>query len=145
MLCLEWVADPQAVLKTLWSMLRPGGALSLMFYNANGLLMRNVLVGNFGYVQQGMYKKKRRTLSPDFPREPQQVYGWLEEIGWEITGKTGVRVFHDYLRDKQKQHDCLDALTEIETPVLPPGALFKPWPLYPRHRAQAADARIIYE
>ena len=49
---LEWVADPQAVLKTLWSMLRPGGALSLMFYNANGLLMRNVLVGNFGYVQQ---------------------------------------------------------------------------------------------
>jgi S-adenosylmethionine-dependent methyltransferase len=24
-------------------------------------------------------------------------------------------VFHDYLRDKQKQHDCLDALTEIET------------------------------
>ena len=84
-------------------------------YNANGLLMRNVLVGNFGYVQQGMYKKKRRTLSPDFPREPQQVYGWLEEIGWEITGKTGVRVFHDYLRDKQKQDDCLDALTEIET------------------------------
>ena len=99
----------------LWSILCPGGALSLMFYNANGLLMRNVLVGNFGYVQQGMYKKKRRTLSPDFPRDPQQVYGWLEAMGWQIAGKTGIRVFHDYLRDKQKQHDCFDALTELET------------------------------
>lgn len=85
-----------------------------MFYNANGLLMRNVLVGNFGYVQQGMYKETTHAFT-GFPREPQQVYGWLEEIGWEITGKTGVRVFHDYLRDKQKQDDCLDALTEIET------------------------------
>jgi len=112
---LEWVADPQALLQTLWSILCPGGALSLMFYNANGLLMRNVLVGNFGYVQQGMYKKKRRTLSPDFPRDPQQVYGWLEAMGWQIAGKTGIRVFHDYLRDKQKQHECFDALTELET------------------------------
>ncbi|SUG69462.1 SmtA protein [Salmonella enterica subsp. enterica] len=33
---LEWVADPVGVLETLWSVLRPGGALSLMFYNANG-------------------------------------------------------------------------------------------------------------
>ena len=138
---LEWVADPQAVLKTLWSMLRPGGALSLMFYNANGLLMRNVLVGNFGYVQQGMYKKKRRTLSPDFPRDPQQVYGWLEEIG--------VRVFHDYLRDKQKQHDCFDALTEIETrycrqePYISLGRYIHVTAI--KRPARAADARITYE
>jgi S-adenosylmethionine-dependent methyltransferase len=45
-----------------------------------------------------MPKKKKRTLSR--LSAPQQVYGWLEEIGWQITGKTGVRVFHDYLRDK---------------------------------------------
>lgn len=72
----------QAMLKTLWSMLRPGGALSLMFYNANGLLMRNVLVGNFGYVQQGMYKKKRRTLSPDFPvNRSRSMAGWRRSVG----------------------------------------------------------------
>ncbi len=95
---LEWVAEPQEMLRTLWSVLRPGGALSLMFYNANGLLMHNMVVGNFDYVQLGMPKRKR-TLSPDYPRSPQQVYGWLEEQGWHITGKTGVRVFHDYLRE----------------------------------------------
>ncbi|WP_054179130.1 tRNA uridine 5-oxyacetic acid(34) methyltransferase CmoM [Trabulsiella odontotermitis] len=112
---LEWVASPQEVLQALWSVLRPGGALSLMFYNANGLLMHNMVAGNFDYVQAGMPKKKKRTLSPDYPREPQQVYGWLEETGWQITGKTGVRVFHDYLREKHQQRDCFDALLELET------------------------------
>lgn len=112
---LEWVAEPQEMLRTLWSVLRPGGALSLMFYNANGQLMHNMVVGNFDYVQLGMPKKKKRTLSPDYPRSPQQVYGWLEEQGWHITGKTGVRVFHDYLREKRKQRDNFAALLELET------------------------------
>ena len=112
---LEWVAEPVEALRTLWSVMSPGGALSLMFYNANGLLMRNMVVGNFDYVLAGMPKKKKRTLSPDYPRKPEEVYGWLREIGWHITGKTGVRVFHDYLRDKQQQHDCYAALLELET------------------------------
>lgn len=55
---LEWVADPQAALRHLWECLAPGGALSLMFYNANGLLMHNMVAGNFAYVQQGMPKRK---------------------------------------------------------------------------------------
>lgn len=112
---LEWVSDPQAVLKALWDVLAPGGALSLMFYNANGLLMHNMVAGNFAYVQQGMPKRKRRTLSPDYPRNPDAVYQWLEQIGWIITGKTGVRVFHDYLREKQRQRDQFDALLALET------------------------------
>ncbi len=112
---LEWVAEPVGVLRTLWSVLSPGGALSLMFYNANGLLLRNMVVGNFDYVLAGMPKKKKRTLSPDYPRNPDEVYGWLSDIGWQITGKTGVRVFHDYLRDKHQQRDCYVALLELET------------------------------
>ncbi len=56
---LEWVADPRSVLQTLWSVLRPGGVLSLMFYNAHGLLMHNMVAGNFDYVQAGMPKKKK--------------------------------------------------------------------------------------
>ncbi|WOZ75961.1 MULTISPECIES: tRNA uridine 5-oxyacetic acid(34) methyltransferase CmoM [Kosakonia] len=112
---LEWVAEPVPVLQILWSVLRPGGALSLMFYNADGLLMHNMVAGNFDYVKVGMPKRKKRTLSPDFPRAPADVYGWLEQIGWQVTGKTGVRVFHDYLREKHQQHDCFDALLELET------------------------------
>lgn len=112
---LEWVASPQIVLETLWQQLVPGGALSLMFYNANGLLLHNMVAGNFAYVEQGMPKRKKRTLSPDFPRQPVDVYRWLEQTGFLITGKTGVRVFHDYLRDKQQQHESFEQLLMLET------------------------------
>mgnify|MGYP000928825952 FL=1 len=112
---LEWVADPVAVLQKLWTVLRSGGALSLMFYNADGLLMHNMVAGNFDYVQVGMPKRKKRTLSPDYPRAPAEVYRWLEQIGWQITGKTGVRVFHDYLRDKTQQQRSFEMLLELET------------------------------
>jgi S-adenosylmethionine-dependent methyltransferase len=42
---LEWVAEPVDVLRTLWSVLKPAGTLSLMFTNANGLLMHNMVAG----------------------------------------------------------------------------------------------------
>lgn len=60
---LEWVAEPQEMLRALWSVLRPGGALSLMFYNANGLLMHNMVAGNFDYVQIGMPKRKTHAVA----------------------------------------------------------------------------------
>ncbi len=37
---LEWVADPEQVLKDLLSHLRPGGIASVMFYNQTGLLFK---------------------------------------------------------------------------------------------------------
>ena len=51
-----------------------------------------MVAGNFDYVQLGMPKRKR-TLSPDYPREPQQVYHWLEEIGWQIVSKPACGCF----------------------------------------------------
>ncbi|MGL4858391.1 MAG: tRNA uridine 5-oxyacetic acid(34) methyltransferase CmoM, partial [Enterobacteriaceae bacterium] len=100
---LEWLAEPQETLLLLQRCLRTGGMLSLLFYNKNGLLLRNVLLGNLAYVNAGMPKRKRRSLSPDHPLEPNLVYDWLMEMGMTITGKTGVRVFHDYLHDKQQR------------------------------------------
>jgi|GEM_PF-7002839 len=32
-----------------------------------------------------------------------------------VTGKTGVRVFHDYLREKHRQRDEFETLLELET------------------------------
>lgn len=111
---LEWVAQPQETLNALVAILNPSGALSLMFYNYQGLLMLNVLMGNMKHIQQGMPKRKRRSLAPDHPLDPQQVYGWLEQMQMQIRGKTGVRVFHDYLRDKTQQVTRFDDLLSLE-------------------------------
>lgn len=111
---LEWVADPRAVLQSLCDCLRAGGALSLMFYNYNALLMRNIVLGNLNYVKAGMPKRKRRSLSPDHPLDPDQVYAWLEGMGMCIAGKTGVRVFHDYMQDKRQRVEAFDDVLALE-------------------------------
>lgn len=111
---LEWVADPEAVLAALYDALAPGGVLSLMFYNINGLIMQTLVLGNFGYMQADLRKRKRKTLSPDHPREPEQVYRWLQEAGFTVENKTGIRVFHDYMRDKTRQTERFEEVLALE-------------------------------
>lgn len=111
---LEWVAEPEAALAALYDALTPGGVLSLMFYNLNGLMMQTLVLGNFGYMQADLRKRKRKTLSPDYPRDPEQVYRWLTAAGFTIESKTGVRVFHDYMRDKHKQTERFEEILALE-------------------------------
>lgn len=111
---LEWVAEPVQIIQSLKRHLKKEGYLSLMFYNYHGLLFKTVTLGNFGYTQSGLAKRKKKTLSPDYPRDPNQVYQWLIEQSFEITNKTGIRVFHDYLTNKSKAETHFDQLLEIE-------------------------------
>ncbi|MBK5144784.1 tRNA uridine 5-oxyacetic acid(34) methyltransferase CmoM [Budviciaceae bacterium BWR-B9] len=111
---LEWVQDQRGTLEALTQCLQPAGMLSLMFYNYNALLFRNITLGNFGYIEAGMQKKKKRTLSPDRPLEPQQVYNWLDEMQMVTISKSGVRVFHDYAQNKQQQQQDFAALLALE-------------------------------
>ncbi|HEY0209615.1 tRNA uridine 5-oxyacetic acid(34) methyltransferase CmoM [Acerihabitans sp.] len=111
---LEWVSEPRALLQGLYDCLAPGGALSLMFYNKHGLVMRNMILGNIEFVAAGMPKRKKRSLMPDHPCDPEQVFGWLAGMGMTLSGKSGVRVFHDYLQNKQQQQDDFPALLAME-------------------------------
>lgn len=109
---LEWVAEPQQMLTTLKQYLRPNGVLSLMFYNYNGLLFKNIQLGNIDYINAGMQKRKKRTLSPDNPLRPQQVEQWLTELEMHIISKSGVRVFNDYLQNKSIDFSTLLSLEQ---------------------------------
>ena len=111
---VEWLADPEQALKGLYGHINDGGILSLMFYNRHGQLFHNLVVGNFGYVKAGLKRKKKVRLTPSNPQIPDQIYGWLEHGGLEIIGKTGVRVLHDYVRDKQLQTEGLEELLDME-------------------------------
>jgi len=111
---LEWLADPKPVVVGLIKALAPGGILSLTFYNKNAMLFHNLICGNFGYVKSGLKRKKRVRLTPGNPLYPEQVYDWISRSGAHIIGKTGVRCFHDYLRDKEHQQQKLDELLQLE-------------------------------
>lgn len=111
---LEWVSEPQIILDALNQCLKPNGILSLMFYNYHGLLFKTITLGNFGYVETGMSKRKKKTLSPDYPRKIEEVERWLTELNLSVMGKTGIRVFHDYMVNKSKQQEAFDELLALE-------------------------------
>ncbi|PLC59540.1 tRNA uridine 5-oxyacetic acid(34) methyltransferase CmoM [Photobacterium carnosum] len=97
---MEWLADPIATLTDLLDNVKPGGVISVMFYNYNGLLFKNLICGNLTHIEQGMPHRKRFKLQPQQDIKPDDVYQCLTTAGFDIMGKTGVRTFYDYM-----QHD----------------------------------------
>ncbi|MGM0481676.1 MAG: methyltransferase domain-containing protein [Pseudomonadota bacterium] len=110
---LEWLEDGAKAIEQLSQLLKPGGYLSLMFYNRNALLMANAVYGNFDYIARDLKVKKTVRLSPQTPHDPQQVEAWLKDAGLTLVDKTGVRCFHDYLRNIDDQQR-FDELLELE-------------------------------
>lgn len=111
---LEWLADPQQAIADLYRLVAPGGALSLMFYNVDAKRSSNILYGNFDYVQRDLVYKKKVSLSPQHPLDPAAVLDWCQQAGFTLYSKTGVRCFHDYLRDRTLQEREFAQLLAME-------------------------------
>ncbi len=94
---MEWLADPKPALENLLQQVKPGGMASVMFYNYHGLVYKNVVCGNIPHVLDGMPHKKRFKLQPQKGLLPHEVYQWIEDSGFEILGKSGIRCFSDYI------------------------------------------------
>ena len=109
---LEWVAEPETLLACLSGALRPGGLLSLTFYNVNGLIMKNLLRANFAKVVAEDYRGFRGSLTPTNPLRLEQVCQWLDSLGLPVLGHSGIRCFHDYIPDPA--HRNLDPASQIE-------------------------------
>ncbi|MFA5493498.1 MAG: methyltransferase domain-containing protein [Porticoccaceae bacterium] len=111
---LEWVEDPQALLGYLLQALKPGGFLSLTFYNVNGLVMKNLLRANFDKVLAEDYRGFRGSLTPANPLNPGQVFGWLADLGLPVLCHSGIRCFHDYLLDPAQRNLAPQAQLALE-------------------------------
>lgn len=94
---LEWLADPHKAVASLANLVRPGGVLSLAFYNREAQVFRNLLRGNFKRVRSGVVSGHPGGLTPLCPLSVAEVERWLCEQGFVIEWRSGVRVFHDYV------------------------------------------------
>lgn len=113
---LEWLADPRAALATLAGQLAPGGQLSLMVFNRDALRFSNVVKGNLEKALADRLEGKglRRRLTPISPLTHAQVAAWSAELGLEIRGVAGVRIFHDYLHRPPESDVDRETLLELE-------------------------------
>jgi S-adenosylmethionine-dependent methyltransferase len=113
---LEWLAEPMAALRLIAEKVKPGGHLSLMFYNRNAMIYANVLKGQWRWrhLLENSYLGKGKRLTPPNPQYPHEIVAQLDAWGFRIMTHTGIRVFHDYLRkDVLEQSDGAE-LTELE-------------------------------
>jgi S-adenosylmethionine-dependent methyltransferase len=111
---LEWLAEPELALAQLRQLVAPGGVLSLMFYNKDAKRFANMVFGNFDYVAADLQVKKKVSLNPQHPLVPAEVLTWAQQAGFRLLAKTGVRCFHDYLRDPSLQQSHFDQLLALE-------------------------------
>lgn len=100
---LEWLADPAAALEHLHSLVHSNGAVSLAFYNRDALIYKNLIKGQFRKLQRNQLAGEgKRSLTPQQPLDPQEVYQWIARTGFDCVHSTGVRVFHDYMPEPFK-------------------------------------------
>lgn len=99
---LEWLDSPKALIPSLTPLLLPDGYLSLCFYNPAAKIYRNLIRGNFDWLQSEQpYRSDRGSLTPNNPCYPQQVRQWLETANLKLESESGLRVFSDYVVDKR--------------------------------------------
>jgi S-adenosylmethionine-dependent methyltransferase len=111
---LEWLQDPFEVMRKLVDLVKPGGHLSLSFFNHDAQLFGNMLYGNFDYVEQGMMSKNIVRLSPNNPQKPKVILSQLETLPVQVIKQAGIRCFHDYLKQPEKQTSEYEQLKKLE-------------------------------
>ena len=110
----EWLEKPREAFSILNVLCKPSGAISFMFYNKIGQTLSNLVYGNFDYIRAGMKAKRVVKLNPQSALEPADVYQWVSEEKLTIAIKSGVRVFHDYIRDVNKWESDVDNILDME-------------------------------
>lgn len=117
---LEWLAEPQAAIGILQSLLTRSGTLSLCFYNPVAKVYRNLIMGNFynlDEVANNQFKSDAGSLTPNNPSSIEDVKTWLADANMIIRQESGIRVFSDYvpaMLAKRGGHANLDAVIEKE-------------------------------
>jgi S-adenosylmethionine-dependent methyltransferase len=99
---LEWLAEPKKALEHLVKQLEPNGYLSLMFYNRNAALFKDILAGDFSLeaLQEGSLRKGWNEESN--PLFPETILAWLNEFGIQVKSKAGIRIFHDHISEEKR-------------------------------------------
>src|SRR5690606_24662950 len=92
------------------------GYLSLMFYNRNAMVYKNVIRGGWRLepILNDRYIGIGNKLSPPFPQYPNEIIQFLQNNGFEIIQHSGIRVFSDYLNSESRNQTNEQELLALE-------------------------------
>ncbi|WP_218311046.1 methyltransferase domain-containing protein [Alteromonas antoniana] len=111
---LEWLVAPMEALSYIYEKMQSGSTLSLSFFNRDAALFNNAVYGNFDYIARDMKVKKQVRLNPKQPLSPPMVIEHCKQTGFTICAMTGIRCFHDYIRDREMQNSHFEDILALE-------------------------------
>lgn len=119
---LEWLAEPMAALPLLADKVKPGGYLSLMFYNLHGHQWRQLMNGRTHAPASANPRLRAEGNSPQHPLDPDAIQAAMEELGFDLLRWRGIRCIHDHMHQKIRERIGQDAVnqSDLETGLLEP-------------------------
>ena len=112
---LEWLVDPSAAIDTLYQQVKPGGWLSIMFYNVHGRTWRGLMNGKLHAPATSTERMAKEGIAPQQPLEPQWVYDQLVGLGLEVKSWRGIRFVYDHMHQKIRDRVGLEAIAASES------------------------------
>lgn len=122
---LGLVEDPAAALETIASVLRPGGALSLLVSQRHAAVLARAMAGHFTQALRLLEGEHAESASAEHHRAAEhrfttdEVTGLLEGAGFTIRSSHGIRVFTDLVPSSllDLEPGASAALLELERAV----------------------------
>jgi S-adenosylmethionine-dependent methyltransferase len=110
---IEWMADPICAISAITPLLKPNGALSLLYFNKTKLILKWGANHQFEKAL-GERKTLRRPLTPINPLTEEDIKPELAKQNYKIISKSGIRVFYGFFTKKVNQNSSIDKAIELE-------------------------------
>ena len=119
---LEWLEHPFEALPVLASKVKPGGWLSLMFYNLYGHQWRQIMNGRTHAPESANPRLRKEGNAPQHPLNPDDIESAMTDLGFELTRWRGIRCVHDHMHQKIRERIGQDAVnrSDLETGLKEP-------------------------
>ena len=111
---LEWLAEPQAAVQQLLACLKPGGHLSLLFYNVNAIALANMVKGNLYKVSREDFAGMAGSFTPPSPQKPDELVAFIQALRSEVISKRSVRFTYDLMPRALREERSLEDVMALE-------------------------------
>ncbi len=112
---LEWLEAPYDIIPDLRACLAQGGKISLSFFNRHRAVFNCLAKGNFQKILNDDFGSVNPgSLSPPSPVDPDILATKLEELGFRIELRSGLRCFFDYLSPLATSEYSFDEVILLE-------------------------------
>jgi S-adenosylmethionine-dependent methyltransferase len=111
---LEWLEHPFEALAQIMEHVRPGGWLSLMFYNLHGHQWRQLMNGRTHAPASANPRLRQEGNAPQHPLNPEAVIQAIESGGFEVLRWRGIRCVHDHMHQKIRERIGENAIEKAD-------------------------------